>query len=141
MNRNSHKTNQIDFGDSLEPKEDFKIFHKIISDRRSVYSVSIGKVNSRDDVKSFLKQTKKQRNHHRATHHSWAVRISQDGVVYESKNDDGETGAGNVILRIMQKKNISNACICVVRWYGGIKLEADRFRHVQNASIYAIESL
>lgn len=139
MARNTDKMMKIDFGDGNQPTQVFQNFEKIISDRRSVYSVSIGLVHSRDNIKTFLKQTKKQKNHHKATHHSWAVRISNDGVVYESKNDDGETGAGNVILRMLQKKNMVNTVVCVVRWYGGIKLEADRFKHVQDATLYALE--
>jgi putative IMPACT (imprinted ancient) family translation regulator len=135
----SKKVLKIDFGDGFEPHEEFQNFEKIITDRRSVYSVSIGKVKNREDIKKFLQKTKKIKKHHKATHHTWAVRISNDGVIYESKNDDGETGAGNVILRILQKKNMINTVVCVTRWYGGIKLEADRFKHVQNATLYVVE--
>ena len=131
----------MDFGDGVAPTKKFQAFEKIITDRKSVYSVSIGLVENRDQIKDFLKETKKGKNHHKATHHSWAVRIAHDGVIYESKNDDGETGAGNVILRILQKKNMINAVICVTRWYGGVKLEADRFKHVQDASLYAVDQL
>ncbi len=133
------KLRKIDFGDGNIPLRDFLAFEKIITDRRSVYSVSLGRVKNREEIKAFLQKTKKLKNHHKATHHSWAVRISNDGVIYESKNDDGETGAGNVILRILQKKNMINTIVCVTRWYGGIKLEADRFRHIQDATLYVIE--
>ncbi|MCA9352903.1 YigZ family protein [Patescibacteria group bacterium] len=128
----------MDFGDTIEPQGNFAYFDKIITDRRSVYSVSIGRVINRADIKKFIIATKKIKNHNKATHHSWAVRISHDGVIYESKNDDGETGAGQVILRILQKKQMINTIVCVTRWYGGIKLEADRFKHVQDATLYAI---
>ena len=104
-----------------------------------MYSVSIGYVENRNQIKEFLTQTKKLKNHNKATHHSWAVRISNSGVVYESKSDDGETGAGNVILRMIQKKNMTNTIVCVTRWFGGIKLEADRFKHVQDATLYVLD--
>ncbi|MDD3694289.1 MAG: YigZ family protein [Candidatus Pacebacteria bacterium] len=129
---------KIDFNDNYEPHEVFISFEKIITDRRSVYSVSIGRVRSRDDIKKFLHQTKSQNNHDKATHHSWAVRLSHDGAIYESKNDDGETGAGQVILRILQKQHMINTIVCVTRWFGGIKLESDRFKHIQDATLYAI---
>ena len=77
----------------------------------------------------------------KADHNSWAVRITQNQTVYESKSDDGETGAGMVILRVMQKNNLSNCVICVTRWFGGVKLMGDRFKHIQNAAIYAINDL
>ena len=136
----SQKTQRMDFGDGNIPAESFQNFERIITDRGSVYSVAIGLVENREAIKDFLKRTKKNKNHHKATHHSWAVRITNDGVVYESKNDDGETGAGNVILRILKKKNMINAVICVARWYGGTKLESDRFRHVQDAAIFAVDN-
>jgi len=129
----------IYFNDGNEPRNDFINFEKIIRDRGSVYSVSLGKVASREEIKQFLKKTKSLKHHDRATHHSWAVRIAHDGVLYESKGDDGETGAGNVILRILQKKHMVNTAVCVTRWYGGVKLEADRFKHVQDATLFVIE--
>lgn len=135
-----NKTLTMDLGGN-EPKYTFINLEKIISDRRSVYSVSLGKVHSQKDIKNFLRKTKKLKNHHKATHHSWAVRISNDGVIYESKSDDGETGAGQVILRILQKKNMINAAVCVTRWYGGIKLESDRFTHIQDATLYILDTV
>ena len=128
----------MDLGDGNEAHKEFQNFEKIITDRRSVYSVSIGRANNKKDIKKFLQKTKSFKNHHKATHHSWAVRISNDGVIYESKNDGGETGAGQVILRILQKKYMINTVICVVRWYGGIKLESDRFKHIQDATLHAL---
>lgn len=135
----SKNTRAFDFGDGIEPGKIFTNFEKIITDRRSVYSVSMGRVHNQNEIKNFLKQTKKLKNHHKATHHSWAVRISNNGAIFESKNDDGETGAGQVILRILQKKNMINTVVCVTRWYGGIKLESDRFKHIQDASLYIIQ--
>lgn len=135
------KTGKMDFGDGKEPKEKFLAFEKIITDRKSVYSVSIGRVINRAEIKDFLIETKKRKNHHKATHHTWAVRIARDGIIFESKSDDGETGAGNVILRILQKKNMINTVVCVTRWFGGIKLEADRYKHVQDAAIYAVSQI
>jgi len=131
----------MDFGDGESPVQKFQNFEKIITDRGSVYSVSMGLVRNREDIQDFLTQTKKLKNHHKATHHSWAVRIAHDGAIYESKNDDGETGAGKVILRMLQKKNMINTVVCVTRWYGGTKLEADRFKHVQDATLYILNRI
>jgi putative IMPACT (imprinted ancient) family translation regulator len=134
-----NKTLQIDFGDMREPQSEFQNFEKIISDRGSIYSVAIARTYNREDISGALHKTKSLKNHNKATHHSWAVRISSGGVIFESKNDDGETGAGNVILRVLQRKNMTNIFVCVARWYGGIKLEGDRFKHVQDATLYACD--
>lgn len=132
---------KIDFHDGKEPKESFILHEKIIEDRGSKYSVSIGKVTGKDDIKAFLKTLKADKKYAKATHNTWAVRISHEGAIYEAKNDDGEVGAGMVILRIMQKENVVNCIICVTRWFGGVKLMGDRFKHVQDATKYAIERL
>lgn len=135
------QSTQFDFGDSRKPTERFIVHEKIIEDRGSRYSVSYGLVTGKGDIKEFLKVLKKNKKYEKATHNTWAVRITHEGAVYESKNDDGETGAGMVILRIMQKEDITDCIICVTRWFGGVKLMGDRFKHVQDATKYAIDRL
>ncbi len=129
---------QFDFGDARTPTETFQLFEQIIEDRGSRYSVAVGHVTGREDIKQFLKTLKANKKYAKATHNSWAARISHDSAIFETKNDDGETGAGMVILRIMQKENVTDAVICVTRWFGGIKLEGDRFKHLQDGTKYAI---
>ena len=132
---------RFDFEDKKIPTEEFTLHEQIIVDRGSRYSVSIGRVQGREDIKLFLRQLKQNKRYAKATHNSWATRISQDGLIYETKSDDGETGAGMVILRIMQKEQVSDCVICVTRWFGGIKLMGDRFKHVQDATKYAINHI
>ncbi len=132
----------MDFGGSYKVDVDFVVFNKIITDRGSVYAVSLGRVKGRDDLKKFLNKVRNYNKKFRvATHHSYAARISRDGAVYETKGDDGETGAGMVILRIMQKQNFVNTAVCVTRWFGGVKLQGDRFKHLQNATLYGLNKL
>lgn len=137
----AQQNTRFDFEDSRTPTDDFLLYEQIIKDRGSRYSVSIGKVSGREDIKVFLKQLKKNKKYARATHNTWATRITKEGTIYETKSDDGETGAGMVILRIMQKEQVTNCVICVTRWFGGIKLMGDRFKHVQDATKYAIDRL
>lgn len=132
---------QFDFGDGLEPDARFVLYEKIIVDRGSRYSVSVGRVENREDIKKFLATLKSHKKYARATHNTWAARIAHAGAVYETKQDDGETGAGMVILRILQKRNVKNVVVCVTRWFGGVKLQGDRFAHVQSATQYAIDRI
>ena len=134
-------TTSFPFSDYIEPYEEFILYEQIIEDRGSRYSVSTGKVLGREDIKKFLTTLKSPKSYKNADHHSYAARILHDKAIYETKSDDGETGAGMVILRIMQRRNVANAVICVTRWFGGIKLEGDRFKHLQDATIYAIDSI
>lgn len=135
------QSTRFDFEDKKIPESSFALFEKIIEDRGSQYSVSYGKVTGREDVKKFLRKLKTDKKYAKATHNTWATRISHDGAIFETKSDDGETGAGMVILRVMQKEEVSDCVICVTRWFGGVKLMGDRFKHVQDATKYAIEHL
>ena len=49
------------------------------------------------------------------------------------KADDGEAGAGMVILRMLERAGLRDHVVIVTRWYGGKHLGGDRFRHVQEA--------
>lgn len=100
----------------------------VVVDRGSRYAVSGGPANSAGDVAAFLKALKRDRRFARATHNSWAV-LLPDGTPL--KGDDGETGAGNVILRMLEREGVTGQIVVVTRWYGGKHLGGDRFRHVQ----------
>jgi len=130
------KTNQasIDFLDSNMLPESFILLENVITDKGSKYSVSGGKVFTRDEIKAFLLKLKQPKKYAKATHHSWAARLSRDDKIWETKQDDGETGAGAVILRIMQKQNYVNTIVVVTRWFGGKHLGTDRYKHVQDAT-------
>ena len=57
------------------------------------------------------------------------------------KNDDGEAGAGMVILRMLEREDLRDHIIVVTRWFGGKHLGGDRFRHVQDAVRYYLDDL
>ena len=135
------QSTSFDFGDSKQPSSTFELFEYIIEDRGSKYSASLGRVEGRDDIKAFLKQLKSKKQYQKADHNSWAARITHEGAVYETKSDDGETGAGMVILRIMQAYNVTNCTVAVTRWFGGTKLMGDRFKHLQDATKHALNNL
>ena len=112
------------------------VLENIISDRGSKYAVSGGPCASEDDAKAFVKELLRRKKFAKATHHSWGL-LTADGPV---KNDDGESGAGMVILRMLEREELTDHVIVVTRWYGGKHLGGDRFRHVQDAvRIYLAE--
>ena len=49
------------------------------------------------------------------------------------KGDDGESGAGMVIVNMLEHEQIVDHIIVVTRWYGGVKLGGDRFRRVKDS--------
>ena len=101
----------------------------VLTDRGSKYAVSGAPVTSRAEVDAVLDLLKKDRSYAKATHNTWAAVLPTGGL----KADDGETGAGMVILRMMEREGLRDHVIIVTRWYGGKKLGGDRFRRVQEA--------
>jgi putative IMPACT (imprinted ancient) family translation regulator len=113
------------------------VLQNVINDRGSKYAVSGGPCASEDEAKAFIKELCRRKKFAKATHNSWAL-LTEDGPV---KNDDGEGGAGNVILRMLERAELRNHIVVVTRWYGGKHLGGDRFRHVQDAvNIYFQEA-
>lgn len=107
-----------------------KIIDNIFSDRGSKYAVSGGPVQTAEEAKDFLRALCRKKKFAKATHNTWAV-ILPGGTPL--KNDDGETGAGLVILRMLEREEIEGEIVVVTRWFGGTKLGGDRFRRVQDA--------
>lgn len=105
------------------------VLQNVINDRGSKYAVSGGPCASEDEAKAFIKELCRRKKFAKATHNSWAL-LTEDGQI---KNDDGESGAGNVILRMLERAGLRNHIVVVTRWYGGKHLGGDRFRHVQDA--------
>ncbi|MEL7117573.1 MAG: YigZ family protein [Pseudomonadota bacterium] len=114
-----------------------KTLDNILSDRGSKYSVSGGPCGSADEAKAFIKALCRDKKFAKATHNTWGL-ITDQGPI---KNDDGEAGAGNVILRMLEREGLTGHIIVVTRWFGGKHLGGDRFRHVQTAVRMYIEHL
>jgi len=100
----------------------------VVSDRGSRYAVSGALASTKKDAQAVLNKLKAKKKYAKATHNSWAV-IFKDGT--KVKNDDGEGGAGAIMLQILEREALYDHVVVVTRWYGGVHLGADRFRHVK----------
>ncbi|MEI4486073.1 YigZ family protein [Frigidibacter sp. MR17.14] len=103
---------------------------KIISDRGSKYAVSGAPCTTEAEARALIAGLCSAKRFATATHHSWALLSSAEGPL---KVDDGEAGAGQVILRMLERAALRDHVVIVTRWYGGKHLGGDRFRHVQDA--------
>ena len=100
---------------------------EVLRDRGSRYAVSGGPVAGRAGIDAFLAELKREKRYAKATHNTWAVVLSEGGAM---KGDDGESGAGAVILRMLERAGLVDHVVVVTRWYGGVHLGGDRFAHV-----------
>lgn len=104
-----------------------------INDRGSRYAVSGGPARTMAEVEALLAGLKREKRFAKATHNSWGVILFDDGVATPIKNDDGEAGAGALLLRMLEGAGVTEHLLVVTRWYGGRHLGGDRFRHVKTA--------
>ena len=68
---------------------------------------------------------------------NWVPQKPNEGAI---KSDDGESGAGLVIVRMLERKGIYDHLVVVTRWFGGVQLGGDRFRRVQDCVRYYFEN-
>ena len=93
---------------------------------------------SAEEARAFVKQLCRNKKFAKATHNTWAA-LMADGTPL--KGDDGESGAGLVILRMLEREDLTDHIVVVTRWYGGTKLGGDRFRRVQDCVRAYLEAL
>jgi putative IMPACT (imprinted ancient) family translation regulator len=110
----------------------------VLRDRGSRYAVSGGAVESRAGADAFVADLKRVKKFAKATHNSWACVLSDVGPV---KNDDGEAGAGAVILKMLERAGLVDHIVVVTRWYGGVQLGGDRFAHVVTCTRAYLQAL
>ena len=87
--------------------------------KNSRFITIITRINS-DDISSILEEVKEE--YPKATHYCYGYIYNE----YRKYSDDGEpTGtAGAPIMNVLEKEELSNILVIVVRYFGGIKLGA-----------------
>ncbi|MDY3947925.1 MAG: YigZ family protein [Bacilli bacterium] len=77
-------------------------------------------VHSIDDVKDILEGLSKE--HKKARHMPYAYKVSNTAKKSDDKEPSGT--AGSPIYNILERKNMDNCLVVVIRYFGGIKLGA-----------------
>lgn len=114
------------------------VLEDLLRDRGSRYAAATGPVRTRAEIDTFLKTLCARRKFAKATHHSWAAVLSDGGPL---KGDDGEAGAGAVILKMLEREGLTDHIVVVTRWYGGVHLGGDRFAHIVTCTRAALAAL
>lgn len=103
-----------------------------LTDRASTFQGHAIKVFSREEVMKYKKYLLSQKKIKKATHNISAFRFLDKNTqtIIEDYDDDGEDGAGIRLLGVIQKMKKNNVYVMVSRWFGGILLHQDRFKHI-----------
>lgn len=110
----------------------------LIVDRKSTFIAHACRVKSVDDVRSFLALLLDDRKIERAIHNMLAYRIVGE-VTIKDNDEDGEHGAGSKLLNLLELLKAEDVAVVVTRWYGGIKLGPERFKHINKCARQVLE--
>lgn len=96
------------------------IKNNIILIKKSKFLTFLYEIDNLEEIKEIINNLKIE--HKKATHICYAYKIGVNAKYF----DDGEpTGtAGKPIFNVIEKKNLDNILIIVIRYFGGIKLGA-----------------
>ncbi|MCH1723535.1 YigZ family protein [Lactococcus formosensis] len=101
-------------------KEDFTAEEEI---KKSRFICHLKRVYTEEEARSFISEIKKE--HHKANHNCSAFTLGDRQEIQRSSDDGEPSGtAGVPMLEILKKREITNVCAVVTRYFGGIKLGA-----------------
>ena len=88
-------------------------------EKRSSFLGHVRFVETEDAARDFINEMKKK--HYDARHNCWCYIIREGAVRY---SDDGEPQgtAGVPVLDVLQKRGLTDICVVVTRYFGGILL-------------------
>ncbi|KAG7811587.1 hypothetical protein KL921_001853 [Ogataea angusta] len=124
---------------TIEPLANWSI-SEAISDRKSTFVGFARSVHSVDEAFEYLELLKQDRKVAKANHNmtAWRIKDSETGAQYQDCDDDGETAAGGRLLHLLSIMDVWNVMVVVSRWFGGVHIGPDRFKHINACARDAI---
>ena len=91
-------------------------------EKRSRFIGHVWPVDSEEEARGWIEAMKKK--YYDARHNCWCYRVKEGGV--ERYSDDGEPQgtAGQPMLNVFQREEVTNVCCVVTRYFGGVLLGA-----------------
>ncbi|KAF8514833.1 UPF0029-domain-containing protein [Hysterangium stoloniferum] len=111
-----------------------------ITDRKSVFIGRACRISHPSQVAGILSYLMTDRRIARAAHpviNAWRCTACIDIVI--DNDDDGETAAGGRLAHLLQILDLDGVLVIVTRYFGGIHLGPDRFKHINQAARLALE--
>ena len=133
-----------------------------IVDRKSAFVARLcAPVRSVREAEAFIAHVTSDPKCSKASHNVSAYRVAREGTrgpgppgrtpgsdhsegtadlaFAADHDDDGEHGAGRGLSHLLHVTDARNVCVVVSRWFGGIHLGPDRFKHINNAARILLE--
>ena len=91
--------------------------------KKSKFICHVKRVSSEEEDRDFINAIKKE--HYKATHNCSAFIIGEQSDIKRTSDDGEPSGtAGVPMLGVLENHHITNSCVVVTRYFGGIKLGA-----------------
>ena len=101
-------------------KEDGQVQEEI---KKSRFICHAKRVYSEEEARTFITSIKKE--HYKATHNCSAFIIGERSEIKRTSDDGEPSGtAGVPMLGVLENHDLTNVCVVVTRYFGGIKLGA-----------------
>ena len=101
-------------------REDGQVQEEI---KKSRFICHAKRIYSEEEARDFITAIKKE--HYKATHNCSAFIIGERSEIKRTSDDGEPSGtAGVPMLGVLENHNLTNVCVVVTRYFGGIKLGA-----------------
>ena len=101
-------------------KEDGQVQEEI---KKSRFICHAKRVYNEEEARDFISVIKKE--HYKATHNCSAFIVGERSEIKRTSDDGEPSGtAGVPMLGVLENHNLTNVCVVVTRYFGGIKLGA-----------------
>ncbi|KAJ7130262.1 ribosomal protein S5 domain 2-type protein [Mycena epipterygia] len=111
-----------------------------ITDRKSAFVGRACAISDPAEVPIILAHLVSDRRIARAAHpviNAWRCQVGS--LLHQDNDDDGETAAGGRLAHLLHILEVDNVLVVVTRYFGGIHLGPDRFKHINQAARNALE--
>lgn len=92
------------------------------TEKRSRFISHIWRVETEAEARAHIEEMKKR--YYDARHNCWCYLIRQGGVVRYSDDGEPQGTAGQPMLNVFVREEVTNVCCVVTRYFGGILLGA-----------------
>lgn len=92
------------------------------TEKRSRFISHIWRVESEAEARARIEETKKQ--FYDARHNCWCYLLRESGVVRYADDGEPQGTAGQPMLNVFQREEVTNVCCVVTRYFGGVLLGA-----------------
>lgn len=102
--------------------------------KKSKFICHVKRVSSEEEARDFINAIRKE--HYKATHNCSAFIIGEQSDIKRTSDDGEPSGtAGVPMLGVLENHRITNSCVVVTRYFGGIKLGAGGLIHAYAGSV------